>query len=67
MAGYSRLTLFAPCSPLGGAGMALLAGLGGHASPAVTAALPTNPLNPASSPLAHHDGRQAAHGGVNVL
>ena len=27
MAGYSRLTLFAPCSPLGGAGMALLAGL----------------------------------------
>ena len=31
MAGYSRLTLFAPCSPLGGAGMALLAGWGGHA------------------------------------
>ena len=38
MAGCSRLTLFAPCSPFGGAGTALLAGLGGHASPAVTVA-----------------------------
>jgi len=33
MSGYSRLTLFAPCSPICGAGMALLAGWGGHAFP----------------------------------